>query len=93
MENKDTLFCNGYAVFENDKYELGFLIKVLNSAIMDYYVQNTSYSIEGGYYCYQKKYIEKFSLPVFTKAEIEYVKERDQVDVDQFLIKKYGLIF
>lgn len=93
VENKDTLFCNGYAVFENDKYELGFLIKVLNSAIMDYYVQNTSYSIEGGYYCYQKKYIEKFSLPVFTKAEIEYVKERDQVDVDQFLIKKYGLIF
>ena len=81
------------SVFENDKYELGFLSKVLNSAIMDYYVQNTSYSIEGGYYCYQKKYIEKFSLPVFTKAEIEYVKERDQVDVDQFLIKKYGLIF
>lgn len=93
VENKDTLFCNGYAVFENDKYDLSFLSKVLNSAIMDYYVRNTSYSIAGGYYCYQKKYIEKFSLPVFTEAEIEYVKERDQVDVNQFLIKKYGLIF
>ena len=93
VENKDTLFCNGYAVFENDRYDLEFLSKVLNSVIMDYYVKNTSYSIEGGYYCYQKKYIERFSLPVFTEAEIAYVKERDQVDVDRFLIKKYGLIF
>ena len=54
IENEDALFCNGYGVFENDVIKLDVLIKILNSRVMDYYVRNTSYSIEGGFYCYQK---------------------------------------
>ena len=58
---------------------------------MDYYISNTSYAIEGGYYCYQKKYIEKFSLPLFTESEISYIKESSQKEIDSYLINRYGL--
>lgn len=54
IDNEDALFCNGYAIFENDRYNLNTLMKILNSSVMDYYIQNTSYAIEGRYYCYQK---------------------------------------
>ena len=69
VDDDDALFCNGYGVFENDYLDLDELLPILNSKIMKYYVSNTSYSIEGGYYCYQKKYIERFSLPWFTEEE------------------------
>ena len=58
---------------------------------MNYYVSNTSYSIEGGYYCYQKKYIERFSIPEFTQVELEMIKNCPQQEVDIFLQKKYNL--
>lgn len=91
IDNEDALFINGYAIFENDRYDLCFLEKVLNSFIMDYYVSNTSYAIEGGYYCYQKKYIERFSIPLFSENEIRQIKNATQDEIDTLLIYKYGL--
>ena len=69
VDDPDALFCNGYAVFEDSSIELELLQRVLNSAVMHYYISNTSYAIEGGYYCYQKKYIERFSIPFFSLEE------------------------
>lgn len=86
------LFCNGYAVFENDYIELSLLVRILNSSIMQYYVTNTSYAIEGGYYCYQKKYIEKFSIPFFTETEKAKMRAMNSEQLDAFLMRKYGLI-
>lgn len=91
VDDEDALFCNGYAVFENNKYDLDILQKVLNSKIMDYYVSNTSYAIEGGYYCYQKKYVEKFSLPCFSKEDIDYIRDASKTEIDDFLWERYGL--
>ncbi len=91
VENEDALFCNGYAVFENDFYELDVLQKLLNSKIMEYYVANTSYSIEGGYYCYQKKYIEKFTLPCFSSKELDYIRSAPKPALDEYLWSLYGL--
>lgn len=91
VDDSDALFCNGYAVFENSLFELPFLAKILNSFIMKYYVANTSYSIEGNYYCYQKKYIERFSIPEFNESEKKYLETASSADVDSLLIKKYGL--
>ena len=65
----------------------------MNSTVMQYYVRNTSYAIEGGYYCYQKKYIEKFSLPVFSEEEKKRMMELDGEELDGFLVEKYGLDF
>lgn len=91
VEDEDALFCNGYAIFENDKYDLDVLMKLLNSCVMDYYVSNTSYSIEGGYYCYQKKYVERFSLPWFTEDEISFIRSAPKEELDEYLWKRYGI--
>lgn len=91
IDDEDALFCNGYGIFENDYLELEILERILNSNIMRYYVSNTSYSIEGGYFCYQKKYIERFSLPFFSDEEKAYIKNSSQSDVDKFLLEKYEI--
>lgn len=91
VNDETALFCNGYAVFENDIIPLDVLQKVLNSSIMDYYVRNTSYPIEGGYFCYQKKYIERFSIPAFSESEMEFIRRSDKAELDCFLHSKYEL--
>lgn len=91
VEDEYALFVNGYAVFENDFLDLEVFCKVLNSSVMHYYVSQTSYPIEGGYYCYQKKYIERFSIPDFTETEIAYIRNASKAEVDDFLVKRYDL--
>ncbi len=91
IDNENALFCNGYAIFENDKISLNILGKILNSAIMKYYISNTSYAIEGGYYCYQKKYIEKFSIPDFNKEELEILNSDNKMRIDEMLFEKYNI--
>ena len=91
VDDEDALFCNGYAVFENDRYDLDILVKILNSRLMDYYVSNTSYSIEGGYYCYQKKYVERFSLPWFTEDDLAFIRSSSKSDLDDYLWNLYEL--
>ena len=59
---------------------------------MDYYVSKTSVSIEGGYPCYQKNFIEKFTIPILTLEEIEFLRSiDDKEDIDRFLVEKYQL--
>lgn len=91
IENENALFCNGYAIFENDKISLNILGKILNSDIMKYYISNTSYAIEGGYYCYQKKYIEKFSIPEFNDNELEILESENNVAINEMLFNKYDI--
>lgn len=91
VEDEYALFCNGYAVFEGGDLTLALLARILNSQVMHYYVSNTSYAIEGGYFCYQKKYIEKFTIPRFTDGEIAGMERMDAKQLDQFLFEKYGL--
>lgn len=93
IDNEDALFCNGYAVFENPYFDLSLIAKVLNSSIMQYYIQNTSYAIEGGFYCYQKKYIERFSIPVFTPEERDILRNGTEKEIDDMLISAYDLQF
>ena len=66
--------------------------KILNSYVMHYYVSKTSVSIAGGYPCYQKNFIEKFTIPSMSQKEISQLRKmQNQEDIDAFLIKKYGL--
>lgn len=93
VEDEMTLFFNGYSIFESKEIELKILQKILNSKVMKYYIDNTSYPIEGGYMCYQKKYIQNFTIPFFTKTEIEFLREEENPKmIDRFLIKKYDLM-
>jgi methylase of polypeptide subunit release factors len=64
--------------------------KVLNSEIMHYYISKTSVSIEGGYPCYQKNFIEKFTIPEFSNKEVSELRSlSNQKDINLFLSDKY----
>ncbi|MCH3883382.1 Eco57I restriction-modification methylase domain-containing protein [Tenacibaculum aquimarinum] len=87
---------NNAILFEDKTHEMSkeenilVVQKILNSIVMDYYVSNTSVSIQGGFPCYQKNFIEKFTIPNFTKEEIYILKNlTDKVEIDEFLIEKY----
>ena len=90
-ENGSSLFgnmINPIAKVEN----IDVVQKVFNSIVMHYYISKTSVSIEGGYPCYQKNFIEKFTVPEFYENEIEILRSLScQQKIDDFLIKKYHL--
>ena len=59
---------------------------------MDYYIKKTSVSIEGGYPCYQKNFIELLGIPEFTNEEVRYLDtEDDKNKINSFLINKYAI--
>lgn len=99
-KDPDSLFCNGYGIFLKKEtsslfgtaLDLKILAMVLNSAIMAYYVNRTSVSIEGGYPCYQKNFIERFTITSLMKDDLNYLrKEKVPEKIDKLLIKKYGI--
>lgn len=89
--NKTTLFED--STHEMSKEENILVVqKILNSIVMDYYVSNTSVSIQGGFPCYQKNFIEKFTIPNFTKEEVKILNSLDdKKEIDEFLIDKYQI--
>ena len=90
-ENEDNFFCNGYAVFCNDRIKA--IQKLLNSELMNYYVKETSVEIEGNYQCYQKNFIEKFNILEFSEEEWTYLEtEEDKTKLDKWLFNRYNII-
>lgn len=104
----DAFFTNGYgfyfkqpeqnSLFAGEQHPLSkienidIVQKILNSYVMHYYVIKTSVSIEGGYPCYQKNFIENFTIPIFSYEELEILNSLDdKQEIDIFLIEKYGL--
>ena len=99
------LFTNGYGIYPIDNNADGIFSnpicleenfdvvqKILNSSIMHYYVKKTSVSIEGGYPCYQKNFIERFTIPSLSNADISFLrKTNSRLKIDKFLMKKYQI--
>ena len=68
------------------------LVKILNSGLMHFYVSKTSVSIEGGYPCYQKNFIEKFTIPDITDDDVSKLRKTEsQEDIDNLLLKLYQI--
>ena len=108
VEEEEGFFTNGYGLYFREQENNGLFSelinpitklenidvvqKILNSYVMDYYVSKTSVSIEGGYPCYQKNFIEKFTIPDLTQNEIDIIRNLSEIqDIDDFLIDKYQL--
>ncbi len=106
VEEEEGFFTNGYGLYfrEHESNNLfsdfinpislleniDVVQKILNSIVMDYYVSRTSVAIEGGYPCYQKNFIEKFSIPDLKKEEIQTIRMlKDPQVVDDFLMQIY----
>lgn len=104
-ENELGFFTNGYGVYLRESNlslfdcelisqpnNLDVIQKILNSAVMEYYVDKTSVAIEGGYPCYQKNFIERFSIPSMTEDEIQQLRSLNTTrQINEFLIEKYHL--
>ena len=89
QENQNSLFGDTSSPITRIE-NIDVVQKILNSYLMHYYVSKTSVSIEGGYPCYQKNFIENFSIPEFSNSEIETLRSLKQPnDIDEFLISKY----
>ncbi len=108
VEEEEGFFTNGYGLYfreqENNSLFSDFINpisqlenidvvqKILNSIVMDYYVSKTSVAIEGGYPCYQKNFIEKFTIPELSQEEIRTIRVlNDPLEIDEFLIEKYQI--
>jgi methylase of polypeptide subunit release factors len=108
VEDEDGFFTNGYGLYFREPQNNGLfndyvnpislienidvVQKILNSSIMDYYIRKTSVTIEGGFPCYQKNFIEKFSIPELTNSEIEIIRSMtDMTDIDKFLVTRYQI--
>ena len=92
IDTSDSLFCNGYSVKPKNEKDISILLlqKILNSIIMDYYTKVTSFQIEGNYQCFQKNFIEMFSIPSLSDSDKVFILNNDN-DIDNFLCEKYGL--
>ena len=102
---EDAYYTNGYGIFFHDSKQASLfetfhplaiednifqLQKILNSSIMDYYIKTTSVTIQGGYPCYQKNFIEKFTIPYFTNKELEELSLlENKKEINSFLCDKY----
>ena len=86
---KDSTFVNGYQV-KSKFMDLRILQKILNSSVMEEYIEMTSKSYQGGWKSYAKSYIMNFSVPRFTKEQLEFLeKENDQDKINKFLENIY----
>lgn len=104
-QDQNSFFTNGYGIYlrsqEHNLFgcnlmampeNLDVMQKILNSIVMEYYVDKTSVAIEGGYPCYQKNFIERFSVPNFTDTEISELRSLNKTkDINDYLINKYHL--
>ena len=106
VKEKNSLYCNGYGVhynvdqnrisiFDNlpiqNPENIDILSKILNSSIMDYYIKTTSVTIDGGYPCYQKNFIELFTIPEITDDKIQSMRNLSSKDFEDELLKIYGV--
>ncbi|HRV03262.1 MAG TPA: N-6 DNA methylase [Mesotoga sp.] len=76
---------------EIDKVKIEFFTRVLNSKVMEYYISLTSENLSGGYKCYQKKYIERFSVPDLCRDELQDLLKADELDFQRKVWRLYDL--
>ncbi|MBS1769724.1 MAG: hypothetical protein JSS77_08670, partial [Acidobacteria bacterium] len=103
--DEDAFFTNGYGIYLRQQ-DPGFLgdanpllreenldvtARILNSAVMDYYVRMTSVFIQGGYPCYQKNFIERFSLPELSEDQVHRLRAADDAGFNALLWDVYAL--
>ena len=100
--DEDGFFTNGYGLYFKEESLFGnpvaqrenvdILLKIINSCVMDYYVTKTSVAIEGGYPCYQKNFIERFTIPQITEGQISELRDlTNPDDIDKYVCDLYQI--
>ena len=91
-EDTELLFYNGYALVSDDLEQLKVLKRVLCSKVFWYYIKNSSKPYGGEYMSLAKNYVKHFGIiDMSTRQKIKLLSFKNQKDIDNFLIKLYGL--
>lgn len=102
-KEESAFFTNGYGMYFYESMDLfsnpiskienaDVLLKIINSSIMDYYVTKTSVAIEGGYPCYQKNFIERFTIPQLNDSQISKIRKMTvEDDINHYLCELYHI--
>lgn len=94
------LFFNGYAIYglkgrRLSLDELKALEFILNSKLVEIFMLSTSYFIGSGYVSYQKKYIEKVTIPLLTDEQTNKIlrlgHSNNQKALNEYIFNIYGL--
>lgn len=100
LDETDSLFCNGYAIkpkvtgdLFGSAIDIHVLQRILNSKVMDYYIRLTAFQIEGGYQCYQKNFIERFSIPEVAREDCIKIMSIDDEKRDRLIAKIFGISY
>jgi len=61
----------GYSLLRKEGVveDYNFLLGVLNSSVLWYFIKNTSNAYNNNYYYFKTKYLERFSFPLVTKSQ------------------------
>lgn len=88
-EDEESTFISGYQV-KSKKIDLEILKKILNSSIMEYYIELISKSYQGGWKSYAKTFIQNFGIPKLSPKDLDYIKnETDKEKLDNYLEEIY----
>ncbi|CAA0199544.1 Eco57I restriction-modification methylase domain-containing protein [Tenacibaculum maritimum] len=91
-EDTELLFYNGYAVLSESTEDLLILQKILMSKIFWFYIENTSKPYAGNFFSVAKNYIKSFGICDLSENEkILLSNLTEQVEIDNFLMTKYGI--
>ena len=98
VDETDSLFCNGYSISPkvstelfSETLEIRLLQRLLNSWVMDYYTRLTSFHIEGGYQCFQKNFIECFSIPQIEQSDKFQIMTLEGEERERLICKVFNI--
>ena len=92
-EKEDLLFYNGFAVISSDEQELKFIQRILNSRLFWFYLSHVSRPYENDYYSMGKRYLARFGVYQFTKAEKKKLWSLKNPDkIDEYIESMYQVI-
>lgn len=88
-EDEESTFLSGYQI-KSKKIDLQILKKILNSSIMEEYIEMISRSYQNGWKAYSKTFIENFGIPKITGEKLEFIKnESEQEKINNILEEIY----
>jgi hypothetical protein len=90
-DDEATTFYAGYCV-QTSAEDLRVLQRILNSPLLDLYIQATSRVYRGGYRSFAKAFLRTFSIPFLSAAERELLlRETDPHESVAVLLHRYGI--
>ena len=69
----------GYGILPNQNYSFEFLLGLLNSRTLDWFLKRISTAMRGGWYSYESRYISRLPIPVVSPEDGDAVSRHDQL--------------